>query len=109
METRGLKFSIEIENFEPGLKFSIRIDFFRSQGPLGGHFGVFFKPFGPRAPECPESVPRVSPECQNGVPDTPGTLSGHFLDTPERWARRAPKTPRETPVAGLGVRNVHKK
>ena len=42
METRGLKFSIEIENFdrklkifEPGLKFSIGIEFFRSQGPLG--------------------------------------------------------------------------
>ena len=32
-----------------------------------------------RAPGSPKSVPRVSTECQKGVPDTPGTLSGHFL------------------------------
>ena len=43
--------------------------------------GVSLGPFGPRAPECLKSVPRVSPECQKGVPDTPETLSGHFLDT----------------------------
>ena len=47
---------------------------------------------GPRAPECP----KVSPECRKGVPDTPGTLSGPFLDTPEPGARRAPETLRET-------------
>ena len=52
--------------------------------------------FGPRAPKCAKSVPRVSPECQRGVPDTPGTLSGHLLR-----ARRA----RDTPVAGWGVLN----
>ena len=52
------------------------------------------------------------------IPDTPGTLRGHFLDTPEPGARRAAKnTPRdtagtlrarrgrETPVAGRGVGN----
>ena len=38
---------------------------------------------------CPKSVPRVSSECQKGVPDTLGTLWGHFLDTPEPGARRA--------------------
>ena len=61
------------------------------------------------------------------LPDTPGTLSGHFLDTPEPGARRrhsarhsrrhpdfrghsrrhswrhfGPERNRETPVAGLG-------
>ena len=41
-----------------------------------------------RAPECPKSAPRVSLDCQKGVPDTPGALSGHFLDTPQ---------PRDTP------------
>ena len=49
-----------------------------------------------RSCKCPKSVPRVSPECQKGVPDTPGTLSGHFLDTPEAGARRAPGTPCRT-------------
>ena len=41
---------------------------------------------------CPESVPGVS-----GTPfDTPGTLSGHFLDTPE--PRDTPSdTPSDTP------------
>ena len=65
-------------------------------------------PFGPEAsPECPRECPRkwgvsegvsegVSPECQKGVPDTPGTLSGHFLDIPEPGARRAPGTPRHS-------------
>ena len=52
--------------------------------------GVSSGPFGPLAPECPKSVPRVSRECQKSVPDTPATLSGHFLDTPELGARRAP-------------------
>ena len=58
--------------------------------------GVSPRRFGPRAPECPKSVPRVSPECQKSVSDTLGTLSGHFLDTPEPGARRAPGTPRGT-------------
>ena len=39
---------------------------------------------------------RVSPECPGHLFDTPGTLSGHFLDTPEPGARRAPETPRAT-------------
>ena len=51
---------------------------------------------GPSGPKCPESVPegvpenggvRVSPECQKGVRDSPGTLSGDFLDTPEPGAQ----------------------
>ena len=33
--------------------------------------------FGPRPPECPKSVPRVSVECQKGV----RTLRGHSRDT----------------------------
>ena len=37
-------------------------------------------------PKCPREC--LSPECQKGVPDTPGTLSGHFLNTPEPGARR---------------------
>ena len=45
--------------------------------------GVSPGPFGPRAPECPKSVPRVSPECPGHLFDTPGTLSGHFSDTPD--------------------------
>ena len=63
---------------------------------------VFFTPKGVsgalRAPgsgvskKCPESVPGVS-----GTPFWPFlTLSGHFLDTPEPGARRAPETPRRT-------------
>ena len=50
-----------------------------------------------RAPECPKSVPRVSPEWPRSVRDTlfdtPGTLSGHFLDT----------LPRAPPVFGDAV------
>ena len=53
-------------------------------------------PFESRAPECPKSVPRVSPECLGHLFDTPGTLSGHFLDIPEPGARRTPATLRET-------------
>ena len=54
---------------------------------------------------CPKSVPRVSPECPGHLFDTPGTLSGHFLDTPEPGARRALWTlrrtlPRTAPVFG---------
>ena len=44
-----------------------------------------------------KSVPRVLPECPKGVPETPGTLSGHFLDTPELGARRTLETPPGTP------------
>ena len=58
--------------------------------------GVSPGPFGPRAPECLKSVPRVSPECLGHLFDTPETLSGHFLDTPEPGARRAPETPSRT-------------
>ena len=70
-------------------------------GPFGPEVsrsvvGVSLGSFGPRAPECPKSVPRVCPERQKGAPDAPGTLSGHFLDTPEPEAQRAPKTPRGT-------------
>ena len=39
--------------------------------------------------ECPR-------ECLGHLLDTPGTLSGHFLGTPEPGARRAPETPRGT-------------
>ena len=39
--------------------------------------------------KCPESVPRH-------LFDTLGTLSGHFLDTPEPGARSALQTPRRT-------------
>ena len=65
-------------------------------GPSGGCLSGCL--WGPSRPglRCPKSVPRVSPECQKGVPDTPGTLSGHFLDTPEPGAGRAPETPRKT-------------
>ena len=55
------------------------------------------EPFGPRAPECPKSVPRVSPECQKGVPDTPGTLSGHFGHSGARGPKGSGDTPSDTP------------
>ena len=48
--------------------------------------------FWHRAPECPKSVPRLSPGCQK-VSGHSGTLSGHFLDTQEPGARRALETP----------------
>ena len=76
-----------------------------------------------RAPECPKSVLRVSPECPG-----PGTLSGHFwtlwspLRAPGTPRRTLPRTPpifgdtlgdtpgvlraRETPVAGRRDRNA---
>ena len=44
--------------------------------------GVSRGPSGPRAPECPKGVPRVSPKCPGHLFDTSGTLSGHLLDTP---------------------------
>ena len=78
-----------------------------SLGPFGPEVsrecpsGCLWRPFGPRAPKCPKSVPRVSPECQKGVPDTLGTLRGHSRDT--FWAHsgaRGPKGP-ETPRGTL--------
>ena len=92
-------------------------------------FGASLGLFGPRAPECPKSVPRVSPsvprvspECSGHLFDTLGTLSGRFLDTPEPGARRAPETPRRTlpghfgpegpertSVAGRGVCNTFRR
>ena len=66
--------------------------------------------------KCPESVTGVSKRCPGHSGNTLGTLLGHFLDTPEPGARRAPETPRgtlprvsrarrvrETPVAGRGT------
>ena len=47
--------------------------------------GVSLGPFGPRTPECPKSVPRVSPECPGHLFDTPGTLSGLYF-----WTLRSP-------------------
>ena len=54
-------------------------------------------PFRPQTRKCPKSVPRVSPECPGHLLDTPGTLSGYFLDTPEPGVRSTPwDTPSET-------------
>ena len=39
-------------------------------------------------------------ECSGHVFDASGTLSGHFLDTPEQGARRSSDTPSNTPVFG---------
>ena len=90
----------------------------RARSVPGVSLGVSLGPFGPRAPECPKSVPGVSRECSRSVRDTFLTLSGHFLDTPEPGAQRAPETPRdtpgtlrarrarETPVAGRGGCNA---
>ena len=95
--------------------------------------GVSLGPFGPQAPECPKSVPRVSPECLGHLSQT---LRGHSRDT--FWTLRSPgpegpqrhpghsvghppfsgtlsgtlpgtlraRRARETPVAGRGVRNA---
>ena len=92
--------------------------------------GLLQESLGLSGPKCPKSVPRVSPDCQKSPPHTPGTLSGHFVDTSERGARDTPprtlsRTPpvfgdtlgdtpetlrarraRETLVAGRGVRNA---
>ena len=64
-----------------------------SRGILRGVSGALRAPGSEVSKKCPESVPGVSKRC----PDTSGTLSGHFLDTPEPGARRAPETPRRTP------------
>ena len=68
----------------------------------GVSLAVSLGPFGPGAPECPKSVPRVFPECQKGVPDTPGTLSGHFFG---HSGARGPKGPRDTPRETSGSRD----
>ena len=55
----------------------------------------------PRKRECPtecptgclQSVQKVFRECPHTFFDTPGTLSGHFLDILEPRARRAPAHP----------------
>ena len=39
----------------------------RARSIPGVSLGVFLGPFVPRAPGCPKSVPRVSPECQKDV------------------------------------------
>ena len=67
-------------------------------------------------PGCPRECPNgclwgpsglgsgLSKKCTESVPEClgylfPGTLSGHFLDTPGNGARRAPETPRGRPGA----------
>ena len=88
-------------------------------GLLQGSLG----PFGPEVSPgvSPRASSRVSPECPGHLFDTPGTLSRHFLGTPEGpgdtpWHTLldTPDTlgdtpgdtrARETPVAGRGVRN----
>ena len=62
---------------------------------------------GPSGFECPQECPRkwgVSERVSGGVSlgrsgvlDTPGTLSGHFLDTPEPGLDTLPDTPSDTP------------
>ena len=66
--------------------------------------GVSPGPFGPRAPECPKTVPRVSPEYQK----VSRTLRGHSRDTfwtPPPTLRRTPRfsgTLRQTLQESLG-------
>ena len=90
----------------------------KSPGLLQESLGVSLEPFGPRAPKCPKSVPRVSPECQKGVRiprghsrDTFWTLRSPGPEGPQRHPEGHPEdTPgtlralraRETPVAGRG-------
>ena len=68
-------------------------------------FGDFFDTFLTLQASVPESVPEngcVQGSVPRGFSGTFGPnalecpLSGHFLDTPERWARRSPETPRGT-------------
>ena len=55
-------------------------------------------PFGPRAPECPKGVPRVSPEC----PDTFLTLRRHSRDTFwTHWGPGPEGPPRHSPGHSL--------
>ena len=58
--------------------------------------------------KCPKSVPKVSPECQTRCPDTPGTLLGHFLDTPDprpKGPQRHPKGHSRHSLGPKGPRN----
>ena len=64
--------------------------------------GVSLGPFASWARECPKSVLRASPECLGCLFETPGTLSGHFLDTPRAQGPNGPRdtlwdTPSNTP------------
>ena len=61
--------------------------------------GVSRRAFGPRAPECPKGVPRVSLEC----PDTFFTLRRHSLDTFWTLLSLGPEgPPRHSPGHSLG-------
>ena len=51
-----------------------------------------------QTPVCPESAPRVLPECQKGVPDTPEPGVGTPRGT-------LPRTPSGTPPAHLGPKD----
>ena len=70
-------------------------------GCLGGPSGPGLRSVQKVSPECPESVPGVF----GHLFDTLGTLWGHFLDTPEPGARRAPETPRGTLPGHFGPRD----
>ena len=85
-----------------------------SLGPFGPEVsrecpsGCLWGPSGPGlrsgqkvSPECPRSVKKVSGDSG----DTLETLWGHFLDTPEPGARRAPETPRGTLPGHFGPRD----
>ena len=63
-------------------------------------------PFGPKVSrECPSCLSGALRAPGSDLFDTPGTLSGHFLDTPEPGARRAPETPRENTLGTLRARD----
>ena len=67
----------------------------------GVSHGVSPGPFGPRAPECPKSVPRVSPECPGHLFDTLGTPFGHSGAGGPKGPKDTPwDTPSDTPVFG---------
>ena len=101
----------ELQPLRPATRVSWAL---RARSASGVSLGVSLEPFGPRAPECPKSVPRVS----RGVKKVSWTLRGHSRDT--FWTLRSPApegrrdTPRdnpgtlrarrarETPVAGRG-------
>ena len=66
---------------------------------------VVFGALWARAPECPKKCPESVPRnVRNTFLTLRGTLSGHFLDTPEPGAQMAPKTPRRT-LPGLDAQN----
>ena len=56
--------------------------------------GVSPGPFGPRAPECPKSGPRVSTECQRRCPGHSGDILGTLFGPS---GARGPKGPGDTP------------